>query len=349
MRADLQAMHADMPRVGNAKRAWVARSSLRLILEADEGLIGLGEAAPLPGRSPETLPEAHRALADIRWPEAPLTEVAEIRDFVEGAIEASLPSARFAAEAALLGLLGASRGVPIHALLGAGEPSAVPIAHALFAEDDEAVFAGLREADAFGSRAIKLKVGRASREDDERRWLRAVRAELGDVELRLDANQSIAVDALPRFLARLASFEPAFIEEPAPFEALLEVESPFPYALDESLAGPGAAERLERAIDSGRFGAIVLKPSLIGGLLPSLALAERGRAAGLEVVISHLLEGPIARAAAAHLAVSFGPTAAGLGDHPALDLLSDGLMTSWIDLAWIEPPMAPGLALEVVW
>ena len=53
------------------------------------------------------------------------------------------------------------------------------------------------------------------------------------------------------------------------------------------------------------------------------------------------MEGIIARCAAAHLALALGGRAAGLGEHPALALLSDGLMAGWIDLAWIEPPERP--------
>jgi L-alanine-DL-glutamate epimerase-like enolase superfamily enzyme len=89
----------------------------------------------------------------------------------------------------------------------------------------------------------------------------------------------------------------------------------------------------------------VLKPTLLGGLIRTRSLAERASASGRSFVISHLLEGEIARAACAHLALALGGLAAGLGDHPALARLSGGRHAAWIGPAWIEPPRAAGLGL----
>ena len=59
------------------------------------------------------------------------------------------------------------------------------------------------------------------------------------------------------------------------------------------------------------------------------------------------MEGPIARAAIAHLALALGGEAAGLGEHPGLLPLSDGLCTPWIEPTQIDPPELPGLGLEL--
>lgn len=348
MRAELQTLHANIETVGNATRRWRARSSIRLILHDDAGHVGLGEAAPLPGMSPETTPAAFDALGAVAWPEAPPLELDAIARVVE-TVDPAVPSARFAVETALSSLAAAIRGVPLWALWSE-EASEVPIAATLWGDDEEAVLQSAREAAAYAVRAVKVKIGRRG-EAEERELLRRVRELVGDVDLRLDANGALDPDALEARLEALAVHDPAFLEEPCALERVLALGgAPFPLAVDESLGGPDAEATLERVLEHAPIGAVVLKPSLLGGLARCRRLALRAREAGRDAVVSHLMEGTIARAGAAHLAVALGgPVAAGLGDHPALMPLSDGLTAGWIDLSWIEPPEAPGLGLELAW
>jgi o-succinylbenzoate synthase len=345
MRASLQLLHTSTETVRNAKRAWTSRSSLRLILEDDRGLIGLGEAAPLPGVSRDDIAQVRDALEGARWPERTPTSLEEVTALVE-TIDPALPSARFAAETALASMAACRRGEPLWALF-ADEVEEVGVASALFSSDADQLEAMLAEAAAFDVPAVKLKVGLAPETEEAR--LERVRRALPEIELRLDANRSLDVETLPEQLARLRRFDPAFLEEPAPLEATLALpESPVPLAVDESLdEDPDGC--LARVVASDLYRVVVLKPTVLGGLLRCWKLAQRARAKGRAVVISHAFEGVIARAASAHLALAVGGEAAGLGEHPALDLLSDGLIAPWIDVGWIEPPDLPGLGLDVAW
>lgn len=347
MHAELQTLHASIAPVSNARRSWTTRTSVRLILHDGSRRVGLGEAAPLLGLSPETATEARRALERVAWPDRAPTSIADVRAIVD-TIDANVPSARFAAETALMSLMASTLGVPLWALFQ-DEASELPVATALLANDLSSLEAAAKEAAALGVQAVKVKVGRTDTQT-ERALLTIVRDALPEAELRLDANGSIDPRALDERLAELADFHPAFIEEPMPLPAMLahRTPAPFPFAVDESLAGDAEAH-LEKALACDAIGAVVLKPTLLGGLGACWQLAQKARRAGRKVVVSHLLEGVIARAAAAHLAVVIGPDAAGLGEHPALDPLSDGLHAGWIDAAWIEPPETPGLGLDVVW
>lgn len=347
MRAELQTLHASIETVANARRTWSTRASVRVILDGGRGHLGLGEAAPLAGFSQESAGEARAALEQVAWPDRPPMSLAEVRAIIDR-IDPALPSARFAAETALTSLMASFFGVPLWALF-TDEAHEVPMAATLLADDLGAVEAAAKEAAAFGMRAVKVKVGRGDRQS-ERALLTVVRDLLPDAELRLDANGSFAPSTLDERLGELARFDPAFVEEPAPLSVLLaqEASAPFPLAVDESLAGDPEA-RLDEAIACEAIGVIVLKPTLLGGVGRCLRLAKRARAAGRAVIVSHMLEGAIARAAAAHLAVALGGEAAGLGDHPALAPLSDGLLAGWIGLGWIEPPELPGLGLDVMW
>lgn len=346
MRASYQVLHTSIETVRNAQRAWTSRSSLRLILEDDRGLIGVGEAAPLHGFSPDTIVQVRDALEAVPWPERTPTSLEEVAAVIDR-IDPALPSARFAAETALASMAAYRLGEPLWALF-AHEVEDIGLASALFTDDSDHLEAMLAEVAAFDVPALKLKVGGPDPDGEEAR-LEKVRRALPQVELRLDANGSFAVDTLPERLAGLARFRPAFLEEPASLDATLALEAaPFPLAVDESLRDDPDGG-LARALSSELIGAVVLKPTLLGGLMRCWKLAQRARAKGRVVVISHALEGIIARAACAHLALAVGGAAAGLGDHPALDLLSDGLVAGWIGVDGIEPPGEPGLGLDVVW
>ncbi len=326
MRAELTERRAAAD-LRTAARGWTERRSLRLRL-VDGAREGWGEAAPLPGYSAETIEEARAALEAFAWPEPVSVEA------IAGAADAlSAPSARFAAETALLDLLAQRRGVPLWRLLGDARAS-LPIAVALWQPTPEARRDAAR---ARPAAAYKLKVGGAPIAE-ERRELTALRAVIGDAELRLDANRAVPPDALEARLAAWAEVAPAFVEEPSTMDAVEALaRSAVPLAADESLVDAPA-----RALALPTIQALVLKPARLG-LLGALALA---RAAGpRRVVISHLLDGPIARAACAHLALVASGDAAGLGEHPALAALGHE-RPPWIGSTLIRRPEAVGLGLE---
>jgi L-alanine-DL-glutamate epimerase-like enolase superfamily enzyme len=303
MKVDLRVVRAEIARASNRERSWHERQSVHVRLEHD-GFVGWGEAAPLPGVSPDTFADALQALRSFEWPREP----------VIGALAIASPSARFAAESALHSLAAASRGVPMWSLF-AERASSLPIAVALFDDD---------LSPARGAAAIKIKIGRS---DDHAR-LERVRAEFPHVELRLDANRA------PIDLHSLSRFDPAFVEEPA---GVLAIDrAPCALAVDESLT-PEVLDHLRAAVR-----VVVIKPSL-HGLLRSLTMGAHAQSTGREVVISHLLEGPIARAACAHLALAIGGRAPGLGEHPALAPLGSDFCAPYIERLVIHPPDRPGL------
>ena len=345
MRAELQTLHATIPATFSARTRWRSRVSVRLFLSDDDGGIGVGEAAPLPGMSTETAAEARAALAGFDWPDRAPRSAAEISRII-ARIDPSTPSARFAAETAMLTLLSCRQRTPLWTTW-AETVGETPLAHALWGKNDSQLVESAREAAAHDVCAVKVKVGRAAALDD---WLLdTVRSLLPDVELRLDANGTLPPDELDERFAIYGKYNPSFLEEPCSLDQIgARRELPFPIAVDESLAGPGGDARFERALDCKHVGAIVLKPTLLGGLWRCRSMARRAKRAGKRAVISHTMEGPIARAACAHLALALGPhEAAGLGEHPGLQPLANGLYASWIGTTSITPPLVAGLGLEL--
>ncbi len=279
-----------------AARGVRERGALILEVQTAGGARGHGEAAPLPGLSPDTLDDAGRALEALAA-RVPLEAGDGLDAFAAVAAEvaAPTPSARFAIEAALLDALAAERGATLDAVLAAiagapGRPGAPP---SVVVDD----VAGAREAAAAGARALKLKVGPGG--DLDR--VRAVAAAAPGVRLRLDANRTWPRAAVRERLAALAGLPIDHIEEPcAGAHELLGEPLAVPIALDESLAGL-APDALDAALRAPGLGALVCKPTLLG-LAGAVALAGRARAAGVPVLATHCLESPVGRAACAALA-----------------------------------------------
>lgn len=324
--------------ISNAHNRWQERTGVVLRLTDGSGAVAQGEAAPLPGYSPDTLDEATAALAAIG--ERPLRELAaledldELRSGVLQAVPAFLPSARFALETALLDRLSQRTGRPLHRLL---VPDAEPPARLELAALVSTLEAAHRAVDA-GFSTLKLKLGGPATFEADLALLRAVRRELGaGVRLRLDANRSLPGGG--GHLDALAALDPEFLEEPFLPGVPLPRSPPVALALDESLHVPSVSLKPELARDFGVV-AVVLKAGLVGGLLRGVELARQARSVDLVPIVSHAFEGPIGFHAARELALALGVTshAAGLAPHAALDAWGMSLPAFGVGLPVLRPP-----------
>ena len=290
----------------NAHAEWTQRASCVITLESDAGVRGQGEAAPLPGFSPDSLPACRQALEDFDPSgiadrlESPHDLIGELgRASVR--IPQNLPAARVALEGALLDLWARAAGVPAWALLlpGSPAPTARTVAALLMAEPEQALAEALA-ARTRGVTTFKFKIGRPGALDRELRAVQELRAELGQAaRLRLDANQALSLADAKCYLPRFVASELEFIEEPCAPELLAELrELGLPCALDESLATGAQPQRGDRAV--------ILKPTLVGGITSSLELARAAHAVGAQVILSHAFEGALGLALSATLALALG-------------------------------------------
>jgi o-succinylbenzoate synthase len=357
MRIDSVDIHEFSGAVTNARSAttdWTTRAGMILRVRTPDGLIGQGEASPLPGYSRDAYASALAALRSVEWawlpepdvPESPATLMDRLRAL---ASSTPVPSAAFALETAYLDLVGQKAARPIWRLLAGTDEavSPVPICSLIGSADDPGVVDAARGAIARGVASVKLKLSGPS-SDDRLARLCSIRAAIGDAGLRLDANGSIPAESARSELAKLRALDVEFIEEPVVGSSLDSLAEPtVPIALDESLQDESAWSRVGPA--SKRFGcvALVLKPMALGGFSKCLAWAERARERGLHVTVSHLFDGPVALTACAHLALAVGSRRYGsgldlhgaLGAWPAarLPLHSDGAI-----LANVEPGLGLG-------
>ncbi|BBL80185.1 o-succinylbenzoate synthase [Rubrobacter xylanophilus] len=284
------------------------REGLLIRLEED-GACGWGEAAPLPGFSRETLEEAAR----------------DLRALAAGGDPAhACSSARFAFELARLNLESSSSGRPLHALLSPHPAEEVRLC-GLLEGPLEAVLSGAEGMREAGYAAVKLKVGRADPEE-EAALVGELSALLGGVQLRLDANRAWSFGEALRFCRAVRGVPIEYLEEPL-FEAgdlpLLAEETGVPLALDETLREI-EPEDLARC---RHVRAVVLKPTLLGGLSRSLAFAREARRIGAVAVASSSYESGIGTLGLLTLAAALGEVPAGLDTYRALgeDVLEDPL------------------------
>ena len=306
------------------------RELLRVDLQADDGLVGVGEAAPLE-------PYDGVPLALVR---AALDAYAEVlADCPEGeALEAcraerDLPQALAAVDLALWDLAGRRSGRSVAQLISVEAARSIPVNATIGAEDRAGASAAAAAAAQADFDTVKVKVGIG---DDAGR-LAAVRPR---VAIRVDANGAWDIDEAVAALNSLAPAGIELAEEPVHgVEALRSVraEVDVPLAMDETAAEEGAA-------GSGATDAVCLKIARCGGITGVLRDAADARIAGSAVYLASTFDGPIGIAAAVHAAAGLsagGPLPAhGLA---TLDLFAERGERLRAVRGAIRVPSEPGL------
>ena len=322
-----------------------SRGLVLATLQDSSGLVGFGEAAPLPHYDGVGTDEVHAALEDCRDALAAADRDAQHRELLAACAEVTtLPQALAAIDLALWDLRGRRAGEPVWRLLraesadaaarGPARAGAIEVNATIAAADRATAAAQGAAARSAGFRCVKVKVGLG---DDAGR-LAAVRAATGRrIAIRVDANGAWSVEEA---LASLRALEPVGIElceEPAsglePIAAVA-ADSPVAVALDESASRPGALERRVCEL-------ICLKVARCGGITGLLDAARRARAAGYEVYLASTLDGPLGIAAALHAAAAIAPDrACGLATLGLFDGRDDPLPAR---AGQIAVPGGPGL------
>jgi o-succinylbenzoate synthase len=308
------------------------RELVLLELSDPDGMIGSGEAAPLPGYDEVSVDEVREAVEACRGvlerATGPHDEV-----LAECAEMAVLPQALAAVDMALWDLEGRQADEPVWRLLGASTAPAVEVNYTISATDRAGAAAEAAAARAGGFRCVKVKVGVG---DDAGR-IAAVRAAAGpDMAIRLDANGAWTVEEAEAALRALAPAGIELCEEPVSgVSEIRRLRAPIPVALDESAM---------HALDERVADTVCLKVARCGGITGLVAAARRARAAGYEVYLASTLDGPLGVAAALHAAAAVKP------DRPSglatLGLFEDLDAAIPVRNGLIAAPSGPGLGVS---
>jgi 2-succinyl-6-hydroxy-2,4-cyclohexadiene-1-carboxylate synthase/o-succinylbenzoate synthase len=277
-----------------------ARDSILYSRSAD-GLTGWGEASPLPGWSVESLDACRRVLEGRPGPEtlAGLTGVPAARAAVAGAM--------FDLDARRHGRLLRDH-LTDRFTAGAGAIEVVEVSAVVSAPAPDDVAEEVTRLIAEGFTTIKLKVAAGPLASDVAR-VEAARAAAPDAVLRIDANGGWDHDGAIEALDRLAPFGVALCEEPVSgIDGIVAVgaASSVPVAVDESARTMADLQRLWSHPGVGMIAAIVIKPQALGG--PDLAMTAiaDARRAGLDVIVTTMIDSAVGVAHAAHVAAAAG-------------------------------------------
>ena len=288
------------------------RRGFQVTLDAD-GVIGRGEAMPLPQFGTEALDACQRAVEQFAVTTLPST-IVEIEAMTEPLKET--PAARSAVEGALLEYLSRKTKKPIAQLLGGSKAQSIQVNALLEGMTAADLVTAARKAVDAGFSTLKIKVAARPLTIDAQR-LMAVRKAVGpNVRIRVDANGGWSESAARSALRGLEALHLELCEQPVvarDVESMRRIRLAVPcvIAADEALM-TGATQVLEQYPTTAAQ-VIVLKPMTLGGVLPALALAKKAREVAVDSYVTTSLDGPIARAAAAQLAsVVAGPYAHGV-------------------------------------
>jgi len=318
------------------RRGWI------VTLEGEDSH-GLGDCAPFSSAGTESLLQAQSFLQQLcsrSWSkEALLAELARQR--------CNYPAGCCAVETALLDIHGRNKGVPLRILLNSAARSRIQVnamAGSICQQD-------IRTAQTQGFSVIKLKAGLQEPQQEISCLLQLSSTLAENTRLRLDANGSWNLDQARYFLDAVAELPIESIEEPLREPSLeafarLQSHTPITLALDESLAKMS----IKKVLGTACIRRLILKPGVHGGLQYSYALAEQATAAGMEVVITSLVDSAVGIQVSSQLAAAVDVLAPGL---------AHGLATSsWLGKDVAKPPAikagcitlnnSPGLGIDEI-
>jgi muconate cycloisomerase len=340
---------------------------VRIVTE--DGLIGYGEATPLPDwggdfgrRSGETLRTVISTVNEIFAPAlvgADPTAVTAARRTMDRLVVGN-SYAKCAVDIALHDLWGKSTGQPIYRLLGGAVRDSIPIAHMIgLMPESHAADEGVA-AVADGVRNLQIKGGVDPQRDIQ--LVRTLRRQVGDgVALRLDANQGYGhAKYATRIVAQLAEAGADLVEQPTVglgFMAEVTARSTIPIIADESCWDVNDALEVVRHRAADCLSIYLAKA---GGFVGARAVAAVAEAQQIACDINGSIESAIGNAAnthfvLAHAAVSLAsviPISAPAGAHPYSvagryyedDVISEPFA---VRNGAILPLNRPGLGIEI--
>jgi muconate cycloisomerase len=319
-------------------------------LEAENGLVGWGEAAAAPVMTGDTL---ESIVSAVHFLEPALrgrdpADIAGALAAMDGRMYGN-HGAKAAIEIALHDLTGRATGKPVHAMLGDKRRSQMALLAVIAGGDFNGDVRDAEKKKADGFTAYKIKVGGDTPENDAART-RAICKVLGSLLISSDANQGYTTEQALRYVRAVDGCGLGFFEQPVEASdlagmAAVAMASSISLGADEGIHSlDDIARHHERKAASG----VSLKAIKLGGIR---AVVEAGRLCdrlGMNVNISCKTgESSIACAAALHVAsvipnIAWGLTLThtGLGEDVTAQPIRTGK-------GQVESLDGPGLGIEV--
>lgn len=202
-----------------------------------------------------------------------------------------------AIDLALHDWLGRRLGVPLFRLFGHAAPTTEQTSFTIGIDTETVMLEKVHKYRHYP--ILKIKLGRDVEQD--MRVMKAIRRELPDKTLRVDANAGWTLDEARRCIPLMAELNVEYVEQPLAIGnlgemAVLKTESPLPLFLDEDVHTSHDIPKLASCCDG-----INLKLMKCGGLLEARKMIATARAHDLQLMIGCMIESSLAITAAAHL------------------------------------------------
>ena len=264
---------------GTSRGILRSKDTYYILIRERGGLLGVGEASPLPGLSIDDPQEFEHVLsAACKQLEQTLQYPDENRAPLLQGLE-KFPAIRFGIEMAWTSYQSKNPGLYFRTEFVSGNEG-IPINGLIWMSDKRNMMRQIKEKLEAGYKCIKMKIG-AINFEEECDLLAFIRKQFGpeEIMLRVDANGAFGQDEALEKLKRLSEFELHSIEQPikpgnTPQLKYLCENTPLPIALDEELIGVSGAQR-EQLLSEVKPQYIILKPSLLGGFEATNAWIER--------------------------------------------------------------------------
>ena len=321
-------------------------------IEADNGLVGWGEAASAPTMTGETVESMMAAIGYL----APALE-GRPADDIAGALAAMAArmyanhGAKAAIEIALHDLVGRATNQPAYALLGGKQRSRMAVLGVI---GTGALASDLREAErkkADGYVAFKIKVGIDAPLIDGERTRRLCRSLGRDALISSDANQGWSADQAVQYVHAVADAGLDFFEQPVAADDLAGMAAVAAAAGNIAIGadeGIHSLDDIRRHHEHGAARGVSLKAIKLGGMRGAAAAGRLCDQLGLNVNVSAKTgESSIACAAATHIAAALPQIAWGLtltNEGLAEDVTAQGVR---IARGHVEVWDRPGLGIDV--
>ncbi len=278
----------------NSKAKIFERKGFIIKLESD-GKTGYGEANPLPEFGSETFEQDEVALKDFKLDLNILPEnfIESIEDNLKTL--SGLPALRHGFEQALLNLLCVKTNISLNEILNCTSRPEIKVnaVIGLLNPSESASLASQLVKEGFTT--LKIKAGRENFKDDLNCLIKIQKAVGDEVKLRIDANGKWnKIEAIENLKA-LENFNIEYVEQPVNniigFQKVSQ-KSSIPLAADESIRSFDDAKNF---IQSRTIKALVLKPMLLGGIIPTLKIIQIAERENLKVIISSSFESSLGR------------------------------------------------------
>jgi o-succinylbenzoate synthase len=290
------------------------RNGFLIKLDSANGKSGYGDCCPLPDFGSESYEQAEAKIKDLE-----LKIKIDLNDIEKSILKTleplnDCPTLRHGFEQALLNLISRDQDISLNEILNTSSKKTLNVNAAIgFLSPEESVSA-VKSLISKGFKTIKIKVGREDFTEDSA-CIKALREIISkEINLRIDANGKWNLPEAISALSQLEKFGIEYAEQPVnkidDYLALSQ-KTKIPLAADESIRSlKDAYDFISRKAVS----VILLKPMMLGGIIPTLKIIQYAQENKIKVVVTTSLDSCIGRSFAV-LAASFveQETAHGLG------------------------------------